>query len=49
MWGLQLANLKNGKPLGCGSDVGVSVQLTKGKGNFLYSAVSIPQKKCVHL
>ena len=38
------ANLKNGKPLGCGLDVGVGVQLTKGKGNFLYSAVSIPQK-----
>ena len=35
---------KNGKPLGCGLDVGVGVQLTKGKGNLLYSAVSIPQK-----
>ena len=43
MWGWQFANLKKEKPLRCGLDIGVGVQLKKGKGKFLYSAVSNPQ------
>ena len=43
MWGWQFANLIKENPLGYGMDVGVGVQLKKGKGNFLYSAVSNPQ------
>ena len=42
MWGWQFANLKKEKPLGCGLDVGVGIHY-KGKGKFLYSAVSNPQ------
>ena len=34
------------KTFACGFDVSVGVHLTQGKGNFLYSAVSIPQKMC---
>ena len=43
MCGWKFANLKKEKPLGCGLDIGVGVQLKKGKGKFLYSAVSNPQ------
>ena len=31
MWSLQFSNLKKEKPLGCGLDVGVSVQLKEVK------------------
>ena len=37
------ANLKKEKPLRCDLDIGVGVQLKKGKGKFLCSAVSNPQ------
>ena len=46
MWGWQFANLKKGKPLGCGLDVGVGVQLKKVKVTSYIAQYPFLRKMC---